>query len=186
MSLFAPPIPDEHYALLGKVADAWARLEHLIDTCCIALVGCDQAGFCLTAQVIGPGRKLDALLSLLKLRGASSDLQQTAKSLAGRIQGLGEQRNRVLHDPWASVGVDDEGYIEPFEGTKLLAGLKLRFARKHAPHRHEVTAKKSLVVEHKRVDTPYLAQLLADIEAAQVKLFELSFAALAECDPTEK
>lgn len=186
MSLFAPPIPEEHYALLGKVADAWARLEHLIDTFCIALVGCDQAGFCLTAQVIGPGRKLDALLSLLKLRGASSELQQAARSLAGKIQGLGEQRNRMLHDPWTSVGVADEGYIEPFEGSRLLAGLKLRFARKHVPHRHEVTAKKSLVVEHKRVETSQLALLLTDIEAAQVILFELSFAALAEIDPEAK
>ncbi|WP_143755005.1 hypothetical protein [Caulobacter sp. BP25] len=171
MSIFAPGISDEHYAALGRIADAWARLEQIIDLMSVALVSDDaEAGLCLTAQVIGPSRKIDALLSLLKLRGASEGLLKSARSLSGTVIELGNQRNRALHDPWSSIGVADDGYAEIFRGS----GLGFKIPKKYAPHRTEITARKTLVFKDKRVETKELKELFNAIESLTMRFLDLS------------
>ncbi|NUJ80969.1 hypothetical protein HUN39_13185 [Methylocystis sp. FS] len=68
-------------------------------------------GFCLTSQVIGSARKIDAFIAISKLRGASmmnGEFEKFAKSTAA----LSEKRNRVIHDPWCE---DDDGSVTKTE-----------------------------------------------------------------------
>jgi hypothetical protein len=56
------PIPDEHYAAIGKMADSWADLEFEIDQLIWKLLCTAQAlGACVTSQLISVHPKLDAL-----------------------------------------------------------------------------------------------------------------------------
>jgi hypothetical protein len=117
-------LPDSHYAAIGKVAANWAALELYIDSACWILAKVDdKAGVCLTAQVAGIGRKLDAFTALVRLQGGSDALIKSINKFAQDAQGLSEIRNRVVHDPW--------------HGRGLLS----------IPHRVEASARKKVVFE---------------------------------------
>ena len=91
---------DPHYTAVGRVASTWAFLEMLIDTKIRDLIDADdKAVACVTAQVIGPAPRLNALISLMRLRGVPASVVEEAESFSGRMQGLGTKRNRVVHDP---------------------------------------------------------------------------------------
>jgi len=89
-----------HFAAIGKVAAEWAWLEFWIDTKTLELTKIQfEAGLCVTAQVVGSARKLDAYIALarhLGIKKASADLEAFAKDTVG----LAERRNRAIHDPW--------------------------------------------------------------------------------------
>jgi hypothetical protein len=89
-----------HLAAVGLVASTWAAFEFALDVSAIILARISQhAGYCFTAQVIGPARKLDAYIALAKLRGATTfagELEKFAKDTAA----LAERRNRIIHDTW--------------------------------------------------------------------------------------
>lgn len=72
---------------------------------------------CVTAQLIGPAKRMDALLALFRYREGSGDLCKSLKSFQGRLQQLGEDRNRVVHDPLCVK-------IETGEVHKLLTTAK--------------------------------------------------------------
>jgi hypothetical protein len=60
----------EHYAAIGRVAVEWSDLEFMIDIATLRLAKIKhQMGVCLTAQIAGSGRKLDAYMSLAQFRG---------------------------------------------------------------------------------------------------------------------
>jgi hypothetical protein len=95
-----PKDDDPHYAVIGLVASTWALLEALIDGCIATLASCgEQEMACVTAQLIGPAKRMDALLALFVYRGGSKDLRKKIKNFQGRLQQLGEDRNRIVHDP---------------------------------------------------------------------------------------
>ncbi len=78
----------------------WATLESSIDGTIAKLAETDdQTMSCITAQLIGPARRMDALLALFLLKGGSENVKKELKSFQGRLQQLGEDRNRVVHDP---------------------------------------------------------------------------------------
>lgn len=186
-SLFGPDLPDAHFAALGRMMSAWASLEQFIDTMCAVLLGGDMTGaHCLTAQIMGPGRKLDALLALMAHKGASEQTLARTRSLAGRVVGLGNRRNRMAYDPWSNEGVGDDGYDDLIPGATsgLFAGLKR--ARKFAPHRREITAQKRLVIEHKRVETAEIDALTAEIEAMWQEFIFVGHAIDADIEANEK
>ena len=54
---------------------------------------------CVTSQLIGPAKRMDALLALFVHRGGSEPLRIKLKTFQGKIQQLGEDRNRIVHDP---------------------------------------------------------------------------------------
>jgi hypothetical protein len=188
--LDSPSLPESHFAALGKVANAWADLEQGLSFCCAALIGCEpELAFCLTSQMIGPGKRLDALLALMRYRDVSQDVYKRMKALAGPIQGLGEERNRCLHDHWTAKPVLDEGLEElspdkdklgPFSIAGLLTGLKV--PRAYAPHRFQVTARRELVHEYKRTDTSELLRLVERIDQAMENVFETVADALNELE----
>jgi hypothetical protein len=97
-------IAAKHMSYVGMVATAWAELEITIDLSAtrVARIPYD-VGVCFTAQVIGSNRKIDAYLSVVRLRGVkryNGDLELFAKDTAA----LAERRNRVVHDPWIIIG----------------------------------------------------------------------------------
>ena len=96
--------PSDHLAAVGLVATAWAMFEFQIDFSSLQLGKIPQsAGVCLTAQVIGPGRKLDAYIAIARLRGANKFMEELDKFARNAIQ-IGERRNRVVHDAWYLTG----------------------------------------------------------------------------------
>jgi hypothetical protein len=91
---------DPHYTAIGLVATRWGILEHTIDGVIAGLAATGEAYMaCVTSQLIGPAKRMDALIALFSLRGGSEELRRELKSFQGRIQQLGEDRNRVVHDP---------------------------------------------------------------------------------------
>src|ERR1700719_460078 len=88
-----------HLAAIGMVASGWAGFEVLIDTFALQLARSRGSwGYCFTAQVIGPARKLDAYISVARLRGADKFIPELESFVKDTV-GLGERRNRVVHDP---------------------------------------------------------------------------------------
>ena len=95
-----PEDDDPHYTVIGLVASKWATLEVIIDGCIASLALCGEPEMaCVTAQLIGPAKRMDALLALFVHRGGSERLRKRIKSFQGKIQQLGEDRNRIVHDP---------------------------------------------------------------------------------------
>ena len=95
-----PDDNDPHYTVIGRVASTWGILENLLNGCISDLALCDEQHMaCVTSQLIGPARRMDALIALFVYRGGSEPLRQKLKNFQGRIQSLAEDRNRIVHDP---------------------------------------------------------------------------------------
>jgi hypothetical protein len=94
------PLPDEHYIAIGKVCDAWARLEFDVDHSTRHLLQTPQAmAACVTAQIINIHPKLAALQALCSLfLGKEHDLCTELASFSGRLSGEADRRNRIVHD----------------------------------------------------------------------------------------
>jgi hypothetical protein len=91
---------DPHYTKVGQLASVWAYLEMLLDGSIRKLLDSDEQGAaCITAQLIGPANRFNALLALVRLRGGSEQLTKDLDGFAGRVQQLGTERNRIVHDP---------------------------------------------------------------------------------------
>jgi len=91
---------DPHYTAIGLVASHWALLEAAIDGAIAFLANTDERSMaCVTAQLIGPAKRMDALIALFLFSGGSDALKRELKSFQGSIQKLGEDRNRIVHDP---------------------------------------------------------------------------------------
>jgi hypothetical protein len=110
-----------HYAALGRVAAAWSFLEAGVDTACIRLADiASESGVCLTSQIAGIGRKLDAYISLARLRPLPKELIEKLDKFAKRAQGVSERRNRIVHDIWFF------NHPEPPERLEATARKRLR------------------------------------------------------------
>lgn len=134
---------------VGRVASNWARFETVIDMAIwhVAKID-DHSGACITSQITGVGRKLDALISLMRYH--HSDDVSTLKCLGQLItksHELGEKRNRTIHDQWRAI-----------EGL---------------PVRLEITARKRLIFEPVPVSVSYLSQLADDITDCTNELFKM-------------
>lgn len=106
------------YAAIGRVAAEWAAFEVHIDGACISLGQLDiYNASCLTAQIAGSARKLDAYIAIAKFRGVGEDYLKILNKFADETRKLAEKRNRIVHDPWVI---------------------------QHTPSRYEVTARKNL------------------------------------------
>lgn len=136
-----------HLAAVGSVAGTWALFESFLDTLALELAGIDKAGLCLTAQIAGSSRKLDAYIAIARLLGCeklAGDFEKFAKDTAG----LAERRNRVVHDPWL-----------------MLKG--------QLPQRMEVTARKKLRSQMVPVSTLDILALDENIRAHIIRFLNL-------------
>lgn len=153
-------LPDEHYAAIGRVTEHWAALELLIDASCWELALVDSlVGTCLTAQVLGHARKLDAFIALVRLRGGDEQLIKRLNKFSETARRVSERRNRVVHDPWMT-----------FAG---------------APHRYEASARKAAVlrmIPMATADVTHLSDQIDDLWGNFHALREETRALLPERD----
>jgi hypothetical protein len=88
-----------HLAYVGLAVSSWADLEFEIDFTIWDLMDCPQAlSACLTAQLVSPIPKLNALLSLVQLYQFGAELEKQLSQFSGSVAGLNELRNRIVHD----------------------------------------------------------------------------------------
>jgi hypothetical protein len=101
-----------HLAAIGSVATAWSIFEAAIDVYAVSLAQIKMpVGYCFTAQVIGPARKLDAYIAIARWRGADK-FMGTLEGFAKRTAQLAERRNRIIHDPWHIEGDNPASRLE--------------------------------------------------------------------------
>ena len=157
----------DHYKAIGQVAISWSFMELIIDAQTWKYAELDETlGACLTAQIAGSGRKLDALFALIRCRFKPSDkLEGRFNKFSEATTGLAERRNRVIHDPW------------------------IKFAKDDKSRRIQITAKKRLVfdtVEHPTQDIFKLGKDIhrhADAFKAIMEAADLELAAWREKNP---
>jgi hypothetical protein len=92
----------EVHAAIGAVAAEWSLFEHAINRFIWELAEVeDEVGACITSQIISIRGRLDAAISLCRLRGAPDGLLKDLNRFAEASNGLGRQRNRIVHDTWS-------------------------------------------------------------------------------------
>jgi hypothetical protein len=142
-------IEHNHYAAIGRVAAGWAFLEALVDTWSMELAGLStQPGVCLTSQIAGIARKLDAFISLARLRPISDALVKDLNDFAKLARGLSEKRNRLVHDVWY-------------------------FDHPNPPEHLEATARKVLRFEYIPQTTEQILEFVRKIDQASDRFHEL-------------
>ena len=86
------------FGALGFVANTWAAFERTIDIYTLEIGGIKKdPGLCLTTQILGSGKKLEAYIAVVKLRCGdiySKELEIFWKD----TQKLQERRNRLIDD----------------------------------------------------------------------------------------
>jgi hypothetical protein len=93
-------IPDDHAALVGRVADLWAQFEFQIDLGIWRLANThQQLAACITAQLQSIHPRLKAFGALVAVSGGSEESIKDVSRFQGSISGLAERRNRAIHDP---------------------------------------------------------------------------------------
>ncbi len=149
-----------HFTAIGKVASNWAAFEQIANSLLWVLAGVDdRAGACLTAQIPHMGRTLGALTALVRLRGGNDALVKAINKFQDTTVGLGNRRNRVVHDPWQ---IDD--------------------ATGH-PKRLEISADKKPVFGYEIVPLEKIEALVDEIWEHITKFEALANRVLAEVGP---
>jgi hypothetical protein len=126
--------------LIAEAANRWAYLEFLINQAIWALAELKPAiGACLTSQLYTFPAKMNALVSLMKLRRVSEKLLKKTNKFASNARAALDARNRAVHDVWVNDNFNPEQMgklritadstlkfeIEQINGDKLLAEMKL-------------------------------------------------------------
>ncbi|MBI4274004.1 MAG: hypothetical protein HY659_04825 [Rhizobiales bacterium] len=109
-------IPAKHAAGIGLATMAWADFEFDIDYTIWELLSTQQAlAACVTAQMISPIPKLNALQSLVRLYQFGEELENRISQFSGSIGGLVERRNRIVHDK--RIWYPDTGTVKRIQVT---------------------------------------------------------------------
>jgi hypothetical protein len=96
-------LPPDHpvHNLVGRVANEWAFVEHLLDEIIWHLAGLDApTGACLTAQIVGSWSRMLTITALCTHRGVGQPVLNQISDVARQLHGVQARRNRILHDPW--------------------------------------------------------------------------------------
>ncbi|MGC9953208.1 MAG: hypothetical protein ABSD21_02890 [Rhizomicrobium sp.] len=150
----------DHLAAVGMVASNWAYFEAVIDDWVLRLAHIEPSiGACITAQIAGSGRKLDAFISLSGFLRASAPSANDWEKFASKVAGVAERRNRVVHDPWFLIDPEN-------------------------PIRLEATARKKLRLEMILVPTTEVNKLAKDIEKLRAKFEDMARFAITSLPST--
>jgi hypothetical protein len=159
----------EYADCIANAANSWSYLEYYINTTIWDLAKVEPAlGACITSQIFSIPARVDAVVSLLKLRKADSKLIGKVNKFAETFRGANEARNRIIHDVWLNDNVDT-----------------------HYMGRLTITAKKSLEFDVQTVPITELKADLAEIERVRAKFAEIrreilaAIPSLPEMSPTE-
>ena len=100
--LYVEP-PENHpiYTKVGTVAHQWSILEHFLDITIWHLLGTDHIlGACLTAQIGGLHNRVEAIKTLIAVRGLDPKFINKFEEFSNKCRDPQERRNRIVHDPW--------------------------------------------------------------------------------------
>lgn len=90
-----------HYAMIGRVAAAWARFEVTVDLWLIDFADLStEVGICFTGQFVGPRARMDAFIAMVRHLGADKEWTKQLAKLANEAEAMARQRNRAVHDVW--------------------------------------------------------------------------------------
>jgi hypothetical protein len=93
-----------HLPLIGRVASEWTHFENILDEIIIELSEIpEEIALCITRQIMGATPRFKMIESLGNLKEVDTDLLRKARKLKSDQYETGEQRNRIVHDPWLVV-----------------------------------------------------------------------------------
>ncbi len=102
-----PPQDHDIYAAIGRVVCYWSHVEHELDLIIWDLLKIDHGlGSCVAEQIMGVPPRFTLITALLRQCGLET-LASEATTLTGKIDNLGQKRNRFAHDAWF-IEVDDQ------------------------------------------------------------------------------
>jgi hypothetical protein len=91
----------EYANLIAHANNHWNYLEYDVNASIWALANVSPAfGACMTSQIYTMHARLNALLSLLKIRKADERILKKVNRFAERVREVQEARNRTAHDIW--------------------------------------------------------------------------------------
>jgi len=147
-------IPREYAVQIARVVTGWAQLEHDIDGATWELANLydtPEIGACLTAQFTTVNARLNALISLARVRGIPDFQIGKLNKFRERVTGLADRRNRVAHDPWLSAygtGMKDLGKVYR---------LQKKTAKARLDYGYKLIAIKDLEALTNEIEEAYLA-----------------------------
>jgi hypothetical protein len=105
------PLPEDapQYTYVGKIAIEWANLEAAIDWEIWTLCGHPNLIACLTAQMIGPSPRLQALIAICAEKKLELKTLENLEEFKRHAQGVADQRNRFVHDSWHVIASELTG-----------------------------------------------------------------------------
>mgnify|MGYP003122467697 CR=1 FL=1 len=137
---------DEHLLELGRIANAWANLEFLMDTLIWQLSEVEQMlGACITVQMMGSSNRLRAIMALLRLRSAPKELIEKLEKFNSSNYGMQTIRNRLVHDSW----IQNASLDAVFQVRVALEGRDLAFGFAETPL-EDLKVKKKKIDAHVR------------------------------------
>jgi hypothetical protein len=146
-------IPREYAVQIAHVVTGWAQVEHDIDAAIWELANLydtPDIGACLTAQFTTVNARLNALISLARVRGIPDFQIGKLNKFRDRATALADRRNRVAHDPWLSAygkGLKELGKVYRLQKT----------ARSKLDYSYKLIALGELEALTKEIEEAYLA-----------------------------
>ena len=111
----ASDVSSAYREAIGEIAILWSLFEATVDMGTLHFGNIPLVrGFCLTSQISGIGRKLDAFISMAKLEPIPKHILTEFNKFSKKARGIAEMRNRIIHDPWLTA---DSGALNRLEIT---------------------------------------------------------------------
>ena len=107
---FTFDLDDAHYAAIGRVSNEWALFEFFIDLTIWHLIDPNDDGrlACITAQLATISRRIDALASIVALRGGDDYLLKAINRFAEKSIRMAECEIALLHVILGKAGADGQ------------------------------------------------------------------------------
>lgn len=115
---------DIHMREVGRVAAAWAALEFQMDFLIWKLAEVEQMlGACITTQLTTTSARIRVLVALLRLREGPDELSKALTKFDGRSATARLERNRIVHNPWATGNFSGHQIRVAIKDKDLIFGL---------------------------------------------------------------
>ena len=109
-------LPPDHpvHNLVGRVANEWAFVEHLLDEIIWHLDGLDApTGACLTAQIVGSWSRMLTITALCTHRGVGQPVLNQISDVARQLHGPKSHPSRsVVFGGWVAANSAIEGHAK--------------------------------------------------------------------------
>lgn len=121
---FAPVLPDEYNALIGKIFVSYAFFEMRLQELVFVALGVDETRGRLAVKSMRSSEMIDLAIELARLDGISF-----LKVDSGSIKEMESRRNLLAHGVWLSDG--ERLYLRDLSGSMRINGKKVQ--KKVAP-----------------------------------------------------